>query len=167
MHQPFFHVRGQSPNDVNYLRDIDLKSFEAPWSDEQWTDLGLQGSTAISVATNYGTPVGFGVFRIEQRDVVALKIAVKPVARRQGVSRRLLDAGRQFAKENQAEWLRITVPESTIYPGPYSLQPWLEASGFKAITPFLKNHFTVMGQPEDGVSFISKLGVAHEPSYPA
>jgi GNAT superfamily N-acetyltransferase len=166
MQQPFFHVRGSHYNDANYLLDIDLKCFEQAWSPDAWQALGNSRDTVISVATNFGTPVGFAVLRIEQRDVVILKMAVKPVARRKGVSRRLLDAARQFATENHAEWLRITVPESTIYPGPNNLSDWLKAIGFKAITPFIKDHFNVYGETEDGVQFISKLGEPHEPSYP-
>jgi ribosomal protein S18 acetylase RimI-like enzyme len=167
MKEPFFHVRGANPNDTNYLLDIDIKSFENPWSPEEWQSLGIQRDMCISVATHFGTPVGFAVFKLDQRDVVIQKLAVKPVARRQGVSRRLLDAANQYARDNSAEWLRLTIPESAIYPDhPNSLIDWLKAAGFKAITPFVKNHFTTFGNHEDGVQFISKLGEPHVSSYP-
>ena len=159
MSYPLIHVRGCRLSDANEMVDIDIKCFEDAWPVDEWNRIGHNAEYAISVATMFGTVVGFGVFRYdeESNDVVIEKLAVKPSYRRKGASLHLLAGGVDYGKTKAAKALTIIVPESTIYPGPASIGGWLTAVGFKATKPFLKRRFEAYGHYEDGVKFFAPL----------
>jgi hypothetical protein len=159
MPNPLIHVRGVRLSDANELVDIDIKCFEDAWPSEEWNRIGHSSDYAISVATMFGSAVGFGVFHYdeESNDVVIDKLAVKPAHRLKGASLLILMGGMDFAKSKAAKSLTIIVPESTIYPGPASIGGWLQAVGFKATKPFLKRHFKAYGHFEDGVKFFAPM----------
>ncbi len=150
----YIHVRGARSDDANAIIDIDIKCFESAWSPEEWVKMGKSMGVAISVVTNYGSPVGFGVFRHdrETQSVEIVKLAIKEIHRRQGISKRLLEAGTDFAVARLASYLGIIVPEETIYPGPLNVSTWLKAVGFDA-REFIKDHFESYGTCQDGVKF--------------
>ena len=162
MTYPLIHVRGCRLSDANELVDIDIKCFEDAWPVDEWNRIGHNAEYAISVATMYGTVIGFGVFRYDEdaNDVVIEKLAVKPHYRRKGASLHLLDGGVDYAKTKAAKSLTIIVPESQIYPvgnEPSNMGGWLTGCGFKATKPFLKRHFEAYGHYEDGVKFYAPL----------
>jgi len=161
---PLFALRGGKSDDANDLLDIDIKCFESAWAPEEWARIGHSPEYAISVATYYGTAVGFGIFRRakDSVDVEIVKIAVKAQHRRHGIANMLIGAASEYGRAvsvksvklaNKPPVMFIIVPESTIYPGPANTSEWLAKSGFKAVKPFLKKHFTAYGDAEDGVKF--------------
>lgn len=154
----FIYVRGAQPADANAIIDIDIKCFESAWSPDEWVRLGQSPTVAISVATDFGTPVGAAVFEYvaKEKAVRVAKIAVKNLHRKLGVSRQLLEAANDFAQARAATHVYIIVPESTIYPGPQNVSNWLKAVQFEA-TEFVKKHFTSYGETEDGVKFVKSF----------
>ena len=159
MTYPLIHVRGARLSDANELVDIDIKCFEDAWPTEEWNRIGHKAEYAISVATLFGSAIGFGVFHYDEdsNDVVIDKLAVKPAHRRKGASLHILAGGVDYAKTKAAKALTIIVPESTIYPGPASIGGWLQAVGFKATKPFFRRHFEAYGHYEDGVKFYAQM----------
>ena len=153
MSNVFVTIRRATLNDANQLLDIDIKCFETAWTVEEWSKVGHSQEYALSVATNFGTPIGFAVFTKNEDSIEVVKLAVKPAYRRKGVSLLLLNAGVDYATSRNIGKLSIIVPESTVYPGERNTSDWLASVGFQAEKPFLKNHFTSYGEPEDGVSF--------------
>jgi ribosomal protein S18 acetylase RimI-like enzyme len=161
-HHPLIHVRGARLSDANDLVDIDIKCFDDAWPVDEWNKIGHNAEYAISVATMFGTVIGFGVFKHDEdaNDVVIEKLAIKPHYRRKGASQHLLLGGIDYAKTKTAKALTIIVPESTIYPvgnEPSNMGGWLQAVGFKATKPFLRRRFESYGHYEDGVKFIAPL----------
>jgi len=154
----YFNIRGANSEDANTIIDIDIKCFESAWSPEEWSAIGQKPGHAISVATNYGTPVGFAVFRADQErnGIQVVKLAVKEQYRGNLLSVKLLLAGSDYAKARSLNHLFIIVPESTIYPGSKNVSDWLKAVGFEA-KDFVRNHFTAYGEQEDGVRFVHPI----------
>lgn len=153
-----YAIRGGRPEDANSLLDIDIKCFEDAWTAEHWSKIGHDQDYAMSVATYFGTPIGFGVFTEREGGVEIVKLAVKSGHRRQGVSRGLLDSGVSFARrQTNARAIFIVLPESMVYDADRGATQWLAKLGFKATKPILKKHFTVYGEPEDGVKFTAPV----------
>lgn len=154
--KPYFNVRAAYPNDAMQLLDIDIKCFDNAWTPEEW-DEKLRGvGHGTCIITNFGVPIAFAVFALrEDWDAIEIvKIAVKPGFRRQGLSARLLAEAFKVA-EGRRFGLVVVVPESTIDPSAESsLLPWLTAVGFKGTAPFLRKHFVIYGEVEDGVKFV-------------
>lgn len=161
MTAPFTHIRGAQANDANAILDIDIKCFEDAWTPEEWTKIGQKSHHAISVATLFGAPIGFGVWRHDSglKGIEIIKIAVKDPHRRKGISLQLISAALDYARTREADHLFIVVPEGTVYPGPRNVSDWLNAVKFEVSrkTPILKKHFTAYGESEDGVMFITPV----------
>ncbi len=157
MSNPLIVVRGARREDANDLLDIDIKCFENAWTPEEWSKLGFKDEHAISLVTYYGEPVGFIVMKTEGSNVRICKIAVKAYYRKKELSLHLLAVAVRYGQDRHADLLEIIVPEGMIYPGPGSIIGWLRSVGFKGTQPFIKNHFNVYGEHEDGVRFIADL----------
>jgi len=150
---------------ANELLDIDIKSFDDPWSAEHWSEIVDSPHHSIVVARLYGTPIAFVVFQATPATVTILKLCVKQQHRRNGASLRLLATVFAYARTANAPEVCIVVPESTIYPGPRNVSKYLQHVGFVATTPFIKGHFHVYGEPEDGVMFIApSTTIVREPT---
>lgn len=153
-----YTVRGGRPEDANQLLDIDIKCFEQAWSADDWSRVGFDKAYAISVATYFGTPIGFAIIRETDEGTELLKLAVKRGHRGNGISRELVDAVVSFARQQTiAREMYIIVPESMVYEPSPNVVDWLVKFGFKATKPILKRHFTIYGEPEDGVKFSVNL----------
>ena len=149
-----FHVRQGTGNDAQHVIDIDIKCYDEPWSPEYWRVAGLD--FIINVVTYYGTPVGMSVFTsAEEADgpkfVSLLKVAGKPMFRKKGLSRMLLEPMDKYAEQIKAESIWATIPES-LCSGEHSIAGWALKVGFKA-TAIQKNYYAVLGDLEDGYIF--------------
>lgn len=158
MGDPYFIVRVAVPADANSILDIDIKCFETAWTPDEWSRVGFTKGYAVITVTDRGIPVGVAVFQHDQEHKALRieKVAVKPLHRRMGVARRLLDSTIQLAEKWPVNSLSIVIPESTVYPGPDNLSLWLKASGFEA-KEFIKKCFTSYGETEDGVKFTAPI----------
>lgn len=152
---PNYMTRGFRANDTNDLIDIDLKCFVEGWSPEEWNKRSYDASYGITIATYYGNPVGFILFKQGLAQAIEIvKLAVKREHRLRGVSRDLLTSATAYAITKQATSIAIVIPENQVtLSGDNNLTPWLKKLRFKAETPFLKDHFRLYGELEDGVRF--------------
>ncbi len=164
MHQPLIATRLATVNDSNDLADIDTKSFEIYWSDQEWYEL-LRSTTkgvkkTIAVATYYGNVVGFAVGIASKGEAVIEKLAVKEQFRRKGAGRALYLDMMERAQDQRLKTISIVVPEPFVYPVEGVLNvaiPWLQSVGLKPQTPFIKDYFKAYGTNEDGVKFTTNI----------
>jgi len=147
------------PGDFNDIVDLDIKSFEHPWTGQEWTARGHDAKYAMSVVTYFGSIVAVLVIRKASTRMVELcKLMVKYRHRGKGISRSLLKVAEDYTRRGRCDRLFAVVPEHRIYRDhPNSLITWLKKTGFEARTPFLKDHFESCGDSEDGVKFVRKL----------
>ena len=141
------------------IYDLDIKSFDHPWTPEEWqTIANAHDEYAISVVTYWGSIIGGIVLRDNGGTVDIKKVAVRKPHRRRGVSRLLIDAGVTYANDKSAREIRLILPEShVVHMGSDNLGHWAIKVGFEPTKPFLKNRFTFYGEPEDGVRFVRNL----------
>lgn len=153
-------IRSIMIKDLNWLMDIDIKSYEYPWSIEQWKKLadGLQYVILVALVKN--VPVGFVAYDRTQGEVEILRIAVKPSYRRKGIGTKLLYTVEKGA--GTLNRIRIVVPEIQCFPGHEDdVSQWLLKRGYVAVPPILKNHFQFCGNNIDGFTFIKEQGRCH------
>lgn len=148
-----FEVRPAVAEDVTHVMDIDVKSFDLPWSSEEWHRPQL----SIGVATLQKTPIGVAVFQIvrfkEDCYVEFHKLAVRPNFRGRKVSLQLFEDVMHCARYSGATHIETIVPENLCLPGnPQDISGWLTRVGFRA-TGVKRGHFQLYGQPEDGYEF--------------
>jgi ribosomal protein S18 acetylase RimI-like enzyme len=156
-----YSVRGANDYDANAILDIDIKCFESAWTPEHWSQVGHSAEYAISVATHFGTVIGFAIMRQPDasKGVELLKLAVKPAHQKNNVSLLLLLAAVNYTQAKRANHLFMVIPEHMVYPDAKGqcVANWLKEVGFTAVKPFLKDHFVAYGETEHGVKFISPI----------
>lgn len=154
MHTVHFSVRAARQNDATEILDIDIKSFENAWPADEWARIGYEAEYAVSVLAYFGTAVGFMVCRRTPEGVQLEKIAIKTQYRGKKGSWLLIGAMEEYARKERLEVIYTVIPEHHVYPGADNLSGWLNKVGFKAISPFLKDHFMEFGEYEAGVKFV-------------
>jgi ribosomal protein S18 acetylase RimI-like enzyme len=148
-----FGIRDVKKEDFSHLYDCDIKCFDYVWSDDEWEFAAT--NYAIKVGHWYGTPVGFAVFMLgEKQAVTVIKVGVKPNFRKRGIGRNLFNEAFRFAVSMGAAELNCIVPETLCLPDePQCILPWLKKMGMKG-TGIVKNYL----QNEDGYEFKLKRG---------
>lgn len=140
-------------DDLQYVRDIDLKTSDTPWEIEQWDAAGDRGDVCI-VGTLFGTPVAFAV---ASQDGRIHKLAVRDSHRRKGFGNLLLYALREWAEGSGLTELTVCVPETECHPGhPGDRCGFFLKEGFLglAVERDVRN---VYGRVEDGMVLLWRL----------
>lgn len=149
-----FGIRPAKPDDLVYLQDCDLKSFDYGWNAEEWA-FAVE-NYAVKIAHFYGTPIGFAVMAVvTEPDRIAhlFKVAVKQSFRNRKVGRLLIAETIAFAKHARLRDIESVVPETLCRPGePQDITGWLSKVGFKG-TGVIRNYIQNMGVNEDGFKF--------------
>ncbi len=162
MFQTLFATRVARPTDAGDLTDIDTKAFEISWPADEWYEL-CQNSfkddadRTVLVISYYGNVIGFAVVKTELNEATVEKIAVKEAMRRKGAGRMLFQDVVMRAEDKRYKSVALIMPESYVYPVEGLFTPalcWALACGLKPTKGFIKNHFTVYGEQEDGVKFV-------------
>jgi GNAT superfamily N-acetyltransferase len=161
-------VRWACGRDVNYLKDIDLKSYQYPWGIEEWRKLQSDGDRRACVAVHGAEPIGFVVLldKPEKRHhpfhdettLEILKLGVKPASRGQGAGTQLLRFVEEAALDGGFDKVALVVPEIKCVPRhPDDVSQWLLKRGYRAEIPILKDYFKMYGQLVDGFRFTRHL----------
>jgi GNAT superfamily N-acetyltransferase len=151
-------VRLGNIRDVNYIKDIDLKSYQYPWPDESWFTLGDEETHHWCVATRRAEPIGFAVWQDHPQAVELHRIAVKPPEQRKGVGTQLVKYVCDYAKERYRGRIVTVVPEINCLPNdPDDVSGWLLKLGFKAEAPILRDHVRRYGRLVDCYTFALEL----------
>ena len=83
-------VREAGSEAAGALADLELASFDVPWSAEALRELIDDGLTRVWLALEGGLVVGGALARVVAGEAEVLRIAVRPAHRRHGVGRQLL-----------------------------------------------------------------------------
>ena len=154
-------IRPAIKSDAPYLIDIDIKSFDHSWLDDDWAIVWDDNDASIHVAVVYGNPIGFMATERQEYNGKFLnhiyKLAVREQFRRQGIGRMLLACAYEEAKKNGMGYLSLSVPDSLLRESnPRCCLPWLQKMGFEAVETVTENEF-IWGQKEDVILFMFKV----------
>ena len=150
-------IRLAQARDIHYLADIDLKSYDYPWSLTQWREIGTDPTTAVMIAAVRADPVGMYVWRkqpnIKQAEI--LKLATKPIFRGRGIGTFLLLAAEAAMCASSLNEATIIVPEINCLPDhPDDVSSWLVKRGYHVVLPILEGRFRMYGKRCDGFKFV-------------
>jgi N-acetylglutamate synthase-like GNAT family acetyltransferase len=154
-------IRTAQTKDVHHLVDIDLKSYDYPWTVDEWRKLSEDPTCIIVIASFKVEPISVCVWRKKPavKEAEILRLATKPKYRKRGAATFLLNAAEHSAKAHELEKVTIIVPEINCFPGHFDdVSQWLLKRGYQAIAPILKNHFYMYGKRCDGFKFEKVIG---------
>lgn len=154
-------IRTAQTKDVHHLVDIDLKSYDYPWSVDKWRKLSEDPTCIIVVASFKVEPISLCIWQKKPavKEAEILRLATKPKYRKRGVATFLLNAAEHSAKVHELAKVTIIVPEISCFPGhPDDISQWLLKHGYQAIAPILKNQFYMYGKHCDGFKFEKVIG---------
>ncbi|WP_437230140.1 GNAT family N-acetyltransferase [Planctomicrobium sp. SH661] len=144
--------RATCRNDLDYLTDIDKRSFQRPWLIEHW-EQALRTSW-ILVATYWGAPVGFLVARFNSIEASIIRFAVKPNHRHAGLAGTMIQ---HLEAVNHLKDVTCTVPESWVYADDCKLARFFSHQRFLARS-VVRDCFA----GEDGVCFVQEKWPCHQ-----
>lgn len=109
---------------LNYLKDIDVKSYNYTWLDEDWAEIE---KWIIKIWMLEKQPRGFAALRFDKGDkIIIAKLAVHPRHRGQGGGTALLENVEAIAKFRYVKRLTALLHEDNEF------KDWMVARGFKA-----------------------------------
>ncbi len=153
-------IRPAIKTDAPYLIDIDVKSFDHAWLDDDWAIVWDDQDASIYVATVYGNPIGFMATERQEHNGKLLnhiyKVAVKEQFRGNNVGRMLLAHAYEEAKQSGMSYLSLSVPESmTVENSPRYCLPWIQKMGFVATETVGTER--LWGQKEEVILFMFEV----------
>ncbi len=141
-----------SSDDVNFLIDVDIKSYQYPLTHKQMVKISQGKNYAISLATEGDLVIGYLIWQ-HSKVAKLLRLGVKPAYRRLGTGTLLLTLFELDAIQQGFLVCETTVPEINCFPGhPDDVSLWLRHRGYKAVET--KHNYTCMyGEKIDGIRF--------------
>lgn len=147
-------IRGAQTRDINYLVDIDIKSYHFPWSVDKWRKFTVDKTCAILLASVKAEPMAVCAWKKCGNNAEIMRLATKPAFRNLGAATALLYA----MESSELQEIVIVVPEINCFPGhPDDVSKWLLARDYRAVAPILKDHFHMYGKYYDGFKFTKSL----------
>lgn len=105
------------------LAQLHAEAFDAPWPESAFADLLAQpGVVALS------EPDGFILIRTVADEAEILTLAVRPLARRRGLARRMVESAAVLANREGASHLFLEVAEDN-----FAARALYAATGFQAV----------------------------------
>lgn len=155
-------IRLSRPNDINPLRDLDVKCYDYPLNMEQWQmlvqDSGQDGKARV-VIVEYESgfnsqAIGYAVWQRFEGDFLLLRLGVVKPYRRRGIGHLLFDTVLKDARKRNIPKIKVTVPACHALPGdPDNVTDFLLAMGFRASGRILPDWKFMFGKKEDGYEF--------------
>lgn len=158
-------IRLAQIQDINYLMDIDLKSYYSiPFCSECWNDLVTNSMYITLLAAIKMEPVGLCVYHNDFviHEVSIIRFTVKPAYRNQGVGTALLQAVEANAEEYNLPKIGITIPEMYCV-GSNNISQFFSVRGFRAIS-ILHDSCIEDGEARDSFEFIKEMNYESTPS---
>jgi GNAT superfamily N-acetyltransferase len=149
---PELTIRQADWSDVHILQDMDLKCFDDPWEDGYWFYWFAETRMVFIVEVD-GKPAGFAIGELNEDGLVVEKLGVKPLYRRLGVSRMLLDGCDDLTTKCKTRpKIYLIVPEPWLYgDSPDCVAEWMKAMNIKARLPYLPEYFCINEVEFDGI----------------
>jgi len=138
--------------DKAVLHDMDLKCFDEPWEESYWL-YWFDDERMVLIVEVEGKPAGFLAGALMEDGLVIEKLGVKPLYRRHGISRVLIDGCHDISTMcPEKPQIHIVIPEPWLYPdSPDCVADWIRVMNFKARLPYLKSYFCVNEVEMDGI----------------
>ena len=138
-------IRWLLRKDVPQVLSIESKSFEFPWTEEDFIAMLRQPKCLGMVAERNGKVVGYMLYRIAESEIIVHNFAVCPTQRRKGVGQqminKLLRKLRCFSNDpNMHRRISVAVRESNL-----AAQLFFKACDFVA-TSVLHDFYTESGE---------------------
>lgn len=135
-------IRPYQVGDLQYLHDIEIKSYGQPWLGDEFTGFGR----STFVGTESLRVIGYYCIRYSASSTRLLRLAVSPTWRRMGTGSALMDhAKRQGGK--------VTTIVSELNEGAIA---FLHDTDFRCVN-VMKNAFKDSGENYDGFYFLWRM----------
>jgi len=147
-------IRDALVKDMNALKDIDLRSYQYPLSQDTWSRVLVDSPCKVFLATIGTRTVGFIVLEAhETRGLQVQRLAVSALFRGKGIATELLAKAESLARDLHIDKLSATVPEIHCLPGdPDDISLWLKFKGFRAVG-IRRGFYHMYGDYLDGFVF--------------
>ena len=131
------HVRWMIRGDMSKVLDIENRSFEHPWCEEEFLSFLTQRNCIGMVAENndYREVMGFMFYELHKGELRIANFAVDPNYRRQGGGIIMLDKLKGKLYRQRREELTLDIRESNL-----EGQLFFKSQGFKAMS-VLRNYY--------------------------
>lgn len=131
-------IRWLIRRDMHEVLAIEHKSFQFPWTEEEFLRCLRQRNCIGTVAesTGFGSTIqGFMVYELHKQSLRLLNFAVSPGSRRRGVGSQMVQRLVDKLKQKRRTEIYIEVRETNV-----PAQIFFSKRGFRAIST-LKNHY--------------------------
>lgn len=162
-------VRMSRPNDINDIRDLDIKCYDYPLSMPEWQELinGKEGEddsakAKVAVIEVYRKKAGFAVYRKVDEDTVEIvRLGVRESLRASGLGALLIKEAELYAKRMACDVLRLVVPEIHCQPEGQrdkdDVSQFLNHNQFKPTGKIVSNFAYMYGEDVDGFVWERKV----------
>lgn len=135
------HIRWMIRRDLAEVLEIERRSFEYPWSDDEFLNCLRQRNCVGMVAEYQGRIVGFMVYELHRTRIHVLNFAVAPEYRRLGVGTQMISKLIGKLSSQRRNRIVLAVRETNL-----PAQLFFRENGFRAIS-ILHNFY--VDTPED------------------
>ena len=143
--------------DLNLLKDVDLKTYHYPLTDEAWTHALVKSPCSVCTVRISKTHVGYMIVEPQELNLRIHRLGVREKFRGNGVGKRLLERAEQLACDGKYAYLEVVVPDIHCIPGDLdNVALWLKFQGFRA-SGVLGDYFHMYGDDHDGYLFKRKV----------
>ena len=109
--RPLTEIRSMCPSDLTVVTEIELDSYNFPWSYGVFRDCLLAGYQSLVLVIS-GTVTGYGIMSVAASEAHLLNLCVHPDAQRLGYGRCLLNALLVRAEESKVRQVFLEVRSS-------------------------------------------------------
>jgi len=151
-------IRISRPDDVNKLRDLDMKCYPYPQDMDFWRAVSQDENTTIIILEVVHQAAGFAVWSYGGKEATIHKLGVHPKYRRKGLGRLLVAACYRHVKDRGCDTISLVIPHIHCCPGDEDdVSVFLNKTGFTATGKVLTDFRIMYGSKVDGYIFARKI----------
>ena len=143
------HIRWMVRRDMPQVLDIESRSFDHPWCEDDFIRC-LRQRNCIGMVIEHGDDniVGFMIYELYKHELRILNFAVRPDCRRRGVGRQLVEKLRDKLSYQRRNRIAIDVRAGNL-----AAQLFFRSCGFRA-TNVYRDWYEDESPPEDAYHFV-------------
>lgn len=121
-------VRWLIRRDMDEVMEIEKRSFDHPWSEEEFMCALRERNTIGAVIEDNTQIIGYMIYELHKGKLELLNLAVKPIERRNGYGRQMIERLIAKLEQQQRNAIECTVTDANL-----NAQLFLQSCGFKAV----------------------------------